>query len=136
MPCASACEIKARDRSKRKACIEKGEIARDDDDDDGKSKRKGRIINTKGGKHLYKDKSTVFLISHSHAMPLIPFPTVKIHKQQKKNPLSFIHSFILALPCLALVSLHLFHHSLVFEQLTENPNTKSKQHPENQSIQL
>lgn len=37
----------------------------DDDDDDGKSKRKGSIINTKGGKHLYKDKSTVFLISHA-----------------------------------------------------------------------
>lgn len=136
MPCASACEIKARDRSKRKACIEKGEIARDDDDDDGKSKRKGSIINTKGGKHLYKDKSTVFLISHSHAMPLITFPTVKIHKQQKKKPLSFIHSFILALLALPWFLCIFFIIVLFLNSSVRIQNTKSKQHPENQSIQL
>lgn len=56
----SACESErkqARDRKEKQ--IEKEEIARDDDD--GKSKRKGCIINTKGGKtSLQRQVNCVF----------------------------------------------------------------------------
>lgn len=133
--------VRESQRQKRKACIEieKGEMARDDD---GKSKRKGSIINTKGGKHLYKDKSTVFLISHA-IDPLPHHKNTQTTTTTKNHQPLAIHSFFysgscLALPCLALVSLQLFHHiySCFLNSSVRIQNTKSKKHPENQSIQL